>query len=304
MTASSGLHHGPINKTTFGKTAEGGSIRRMPNLVKFREDPDAMLVMALEEYDEVSGTAGEGRHHEARRGRAKLPRSSRVVDSAEEGLAGIALNDRKGSVDLAYIGEALREAGSPTSSRNWAISSSATPESEGWQTSDAYLSGECPGEARHGPNNPGPIMPGMPSALRAVQPEDVLPGDIDANLAAPWIPADDIRDFAAELFRRLRPTAIQHRPPEEGRGLERRCRTDRRRASRWRPRPTTARPGPMAPELLDLALNMKIPGHPRHRSRVRTARRECVNPDRDAGGPREAEAHQGAVQAPGSSPTP
>jgi hypothetical protein len=27
-------------------------IRRMPNLVKFREDPDAMLVMALEDYDE------------------------------------------------------------------------------------------------------------------------------------------------------------------------------------------------------------------------------------------------------------
>ena len=25
----------------------------MPNLVKFREDPDAMLVMSLEEYDEV-----------------------------------------------------------------------------------------------------------------------------------------------------------------------------------------------------------------------------------------------------------
>ena len=29
----------------------------MPNLVKFREDPDAMLVMALEDYDEVSGKA-------------------------------------------------------------------------------------------------------------------------------------------------------------------------------------------------------------------------------------------------------
>ncbi len=28
----------------------------MPNLVKFREDPDAMLVMSLEEYDEVTGT--------------------------------------------------------------------------------------------------------------------------------------------------------------------------------------------------------------------------------------------------------
>ena len=37
-------------------------------------------------------------------------------------------------------------------------------------------------------------------ALRLVQPEDVLPGDIDANLGAPWIPATDIQAFAAELF--------------------------------------------------------------------------------------------------------
>ena len=33
-----------------------------------------------------------------------------------------------------------------------------------------------------------------------MQPEDVLPGDIDANLGAPWIPESDIQAFAAELF--------------------------------------------------------------------------------------------------------
>src|SRR5205807_5466306 len=49
--------YGPINKTTFGQTADGSMIRRMPNLVKFREDPDAMLVMSLEDYDEVTGMA-------------------------------------------------------------------------------------------------------------------------------------------------------------------------------------------------------------------------------------------------------
>ena len=47
-------------------------------------------------------------------------------------------------------------------------------------------------------------MPGQSSsqckALRDVQPEDVLPGDIDANLAAPWIPESDIQAFAADLF--------------------------------------------------------------------------------------------------------
>ena len=53
------FNYGPINKTTFGETAEGGAIRRMPNLVKFREDPDAMLVMSLEDYDEVTGKAAK-----------------------------------------------------------------------------------------------------------------------------------------------------------------------------------------------------------------------------------------------------
>ena len=44
--------YGPINKTTFSTTADGNVIRRMPNLVKFHGDPDAMLVMSLEDYDE------------------------------------------------------------------------------------------------------------------------------------------------------------------------------------------------------------------------------------------------------------
>ena len=52
-------NYGPINKTTFGETADGSVIRRMPNLVKFREDPDAMLVMSLEDYDEVTGKAAK-----------------------------------------------------------------------------------------------------------------------------------------------------------------------------------------------------------------------------------------------------
>ena len=51
--------YGPINKTTFSETADGTVIRRMPNIVKFREDPDAMLVMALEDYDEVTGKAAK-----------------------------------------------------------------------------------------------------------------------------------------------------------------------------------------------------------------------------------------------------
>ena len=37
-------------------------------------------------------------------------------------------------------------------------------------------------------------------ALQEVQPEDVLPGEIDANLGAPWIPEAVVQSFAATLF--------------------------------------------------------------------------------------------------------
>ena len=46
----------------------------------------------------------------------------------------------------------------------------------------------------------GPAYARNAEALRGVQPDDVLPGDIDANLGAPWIPESDILAFAVELF--------------------------------------------------------------------------------------------------------
>src|SRR5205823_6355687 len=93
--------YGPINKTTFmfRETAEDGVIRRMPNLVKFREDPDAMLVMSLEDYDEVTGKASKA----AVMTKDVVGKTPAVtsVRSAEEGLL-VSLNQR-GIVDLPFI---------------------------------------------------------------------------------------------------------------------------------------------------------------------------------------------------------
>ena len=81
-------------------------IRRMPNIVKFREDPDAMLVMALEDYDEVTGKAAKAPIL-LRDVVGKSPPVTHVT-SAEEGL--LVSLDRKGGIDLAYIVAALRQA--------------------------------------------------------------------------------------------------------------------------------------------------------------------------------------------------
>src|SRR5207247_5243021 len=73
------------------------------------------------------------------------------------------------------------------------------PDSNTWQTADAYLSGNVRSKLAEA-ERAGPQYARNVTALRGVQPEDVLPGDIDANLGAPWIPANDIQAFAADLF--------------------------------------------------------------------------------------------------------
>ncbi len=74
-----------------------------------------------------------------------------------------------------------------------------TRRSKTWQTADAYLSGNVRAKLAAA-ESAGPQYVRNANALRSVQPEDVLPGDIDANLGAPWIPERDIQAFAADLF--------------------------------------------------------------------------------------------------------
>src|SRR5205823_2130297 len=81
------------------------------------------------------------------------------------------------------------------------------PESKTWQTADAYLSGNVRAKLAAA-LRAGPAYARICVALRGVQPEDVLPGDIDAHLGAPWIPQRDIQAFAADLFQ-VPPASIQ-----------------------------------------------------------------------------------------------
>jgi N12 class adenine-specific DNA methylase len=241
---------GPINKTTFGATADGGVIRRMPNLVKFREDPDAMLVMSLEEYDESTGKA----HKAAILHKDVVGRTPPItsVRSAEEGLL-VSLNQR-GVVDLTYISDLY---GSPEISVIEELGDLIyrDPETKQWQTADAYLSGNVRAKLAAA-ELAGSSYARNAEALRAVQPEDVLPGDIDANLGAPWIPADDIQRFTAELFR-VPPSSIRigHLPKDAVWSVDANHNAERSVASTVEY--GTPRAGGIS--LLDLALNLKTP---------------------------------------------
>jgi N12 class adenine-specific DNA methylase/predicted RNA methylase len=194
--------YGPINKTTFSEAKDGTVIRRMPNIVKFREDPDAMLVMALEEYDEVTGKA------------VKAPillkdvvgKSPPVtsVSSAEEGL--LVSLDRKGEVNIGFIAGLYGKPGAAVIDELGDLIYQ-DPLTKNWQTADDYLSGNVRQKLAQA-EAAGSAYAHNAEALRQVQPEDVLPGDIDAGLGAPWIPESDVQAFAADLFG-VGPSAIR-----------------------------------------------------------------------------------------------
>ena len=194
--------YGPINKTTFGETKDGTVIRRMPNLVKFREDPDAMLVMSLEDYDEVTATATKA----AILQKDVVGRNPPItqVTSAEEGL--LVSLDQRGAVDLPFIASLY---GKPEEQIIAELGELIfhDPDTRAWQTADAYLSGNVRAKLAAA-ERAGAAYARNAEALRQVQPEDVLPGDIDANLGAPWIPEADIQAFAADLFK-VDPGGIQ-----------------------------------------------------------------------------------------------
>jgi N12 class adenine-specific DNA methylase len=187
--------YGPINKTTSSATGQDHVIRRMPNLVKFREDPDAMLVMSLEEYDDATGTAVKAAILQ-KDVVGKIPPITHVAN-AEDGLL-VSLNQR-GAIDLGLIGTLYGKTESEVISELGELIFK-DPESRNWQTADAYLSGNVRAKLAAAERADSEYARNV-TALRAVQPEDVLPGDIDANLGAPWLPASDIQAFAAELFR-------------------------------------------------------------------------------------------------------
>jgi len=186
--------YGPINKTTFSETADGGMIRRMPNIVKFREDPDAMLVMSLEDYDETTGRAAKAAIM-TKDVVGKTPPITHVR-SAEEGLL-VSLNER-GLVDLPFIAE-LYEKPEDEIITELGDLIFHDPECKTWETADAYLSGNVRSKLAAA-ERAGPAYARNVEKLRTRQPEDVLPGEIDANLGAPWIPESNIQAFAADLF--------------------------------------------------------------------------------------------------------
>jgi len=75
------------------------------------------------------------------------------------------------------------------------------PEGE-WETADRYLSGDVRAKLKvaQAAATIDPSYSRNVEALKAVQPADLLPGDISARLGSSWIPASDVKKFISELL--------------------------------------------------------------------------------------------------------
>ena len=171
-----------------------GPLSSRENIRAFAGDPDHPLLLSLENYDPETKRARKTaiferrtleRYKPGRRmskppprrlpfrsmrpGRIDWPRMTSLTGRTEKQL-------QRELDDLIY--------------RN--------PEGGEWETADRYLSGNVRAKlkAARGRSRPRPRpTSAMSRRLKAVQPADLLPGDISARLGASWIPASDVRDF-------------------------------------------------------------------------------------------------------------
>jgi N12 class adenine-specific DNA methylase len=186
-----------LGKTYDVFVKKHGPLNDRRNARAFADDPDAPLLLSLENWDEDNKTATKADIFSKRTIQRYQPVER--ADAAPEALT-VSLNetgrldwDRMSKLTGKTAKDLQRELG-PLVYEN--------PEGD-WETADAYLSGDVREKLRAAQEaarlEPEKFKRNV-EALQKVQPTDLEPTDIDARLGAPWIPKEDIRDFIAETL--------------------------------------------------------------------------------------------------------
>jgi N12 class adenine-specific DNA methylase len=173
-----------------------GAINARENYRLFETDPDHPLLLSLENFDPELKTAAKTAIFEKRTLERYQPVSH--VETATEALA-VSLNELGGvgwERMAELTGESIRQLQVELVGQVF-----QTPQGV-WETADEYLSGDVRSKLRTAEAAAAinPVFARNVEALRAVQPEDIKPGDIQARLGASWIPKSDIADFIAETL--------------------------------------------------------------------------------------------------------
>ena len=200
--------YGPLNRATISRgdpdpeTGLATLSRRRPRMGGFRQDPDYVTVLALENYDDETGQAAKAPIFSQRVN--QRPQRPDRADSPGEAIR-ICL-DTRGRLDLDVLARLLAIPAERVPAEIHGLAY-LDPVAGEWVTAEEYLSGNVRdklGAARAAASAEGADgakrWASNITALEGVQPADLGPEEIRAKLGAPWIPPGDVRAFAAETL--------------------------------------------------------------------------------------------------------
>ena len=185
-----------LNRVYDNYTRRYGPLSSRENVRAFTGDPDQPLLLSLENYDAEKKTATKTAVFEKRTLQRHKPIER--VGTAAEALA-ISLNETS-RIDWPTM-QRLTVRTERALQRELDAMIYRNPEAE-WETADAYLSGNVRAKLKSAQAAAGldTDYARNVEALTAVQPDDLLPGDISARLGSSWIPASDVKQFLVDTL--------------------------------------------------------------------------------------------------------
>jgi N12 class adenine-specific DNA methylase len=174
-----------------------GPLSSRENIRAFAGDPDLPLLLSLENYDAETKRATKTAIFERRT--LERYRPVEHAETASEALA-VSLNET-GEINWPRMA-ALTGHSAGHMQRELSTLVYRNPEGGLWETADRYLSGDVREKlaTATAAASLDTSFARNVDALKAVQPGDILPGDISARLGSSWIPASDIKSFIVQLL--------------------------------------------------------------------------------------------------------
>ncbi len=175
-----------------------GPLTSRANATLVRDDPDAGLLLSLEEnYDAERNTAAKAAILSRRT--TEPYRAPRQVETAAEALS-VTLGET-GRLDWGRM-VALTGRDAPALVDELGDLVFEDPALGRWATREEYLSGDVRLKLEQARSAAAgdPALGRNVRALEAVQPPDLTPAEIKVALGAPWIPAEDVQAFARHLL--------------------------------------------------------------------------------------------------------
>lgn len=188
-----------LNKKYDAFVKEHGPLSTRENQRVYAGDPDLPLLLSVEDFNASEKTATKAPIFSER----TIAKPTRVttVETPAEALA-VSLAER-GRVDWTAMQELTGK--TPDELQKELADGKMifrNPQGRKWETAEEYLSGNVRKkleEAKSVAKTDARYKSNV-EALEEVQPVDLTPGEIRAKIGAPWIPAEDVAEFARDLF--------------------------------------------------------------------------------------------------------